>query len=102
MGAVEYGDFAARRRCLMDAPQVVMPQLPRARRLESRDGAALRVEGAEHAADRAVLAAAVDRLQADQHGEAAVRIHLVLQLLEFREVLGVCRGRLVFFPTETT
>jgi hypothetical protein len=64
----------------MHAPQVVMAYFLGARRLERGHRTALRTERGEHAADGAVLAATVDRLQHHEHGVAAIDEHLVLHL----------------------
>src|SRR6185295_12367531 len=88
------------RHAFVHAPEIVVPQLLRARRLERGDRAALRVERGEHAAHRAVLAAAVDGLQNCEHCVATIGVELVLQLPQSFAVRFERFERAFLFPTE--
>ena len=67
--ALQVHHLAERGHLLVDAPQVVVGELVLRRCLERRDPNALGVARAEHVADRAVLAAGIQRLQHHQQIE---------------------------------
>ena len=77
--AVEDADVAARRQRVVDAPEEVVRELGRRRRLERLDVAALRIQTGEHAPDRAVLARRVEALQHEQHRAGALGVEAPLQ-----------------------
>jgi len=66
----------------VDAPQEVAREFGRGRLLEAGDLHPLRVHAGEDAADRAVLAPGVHRLQHDQQALAAFGVERLLELLE--------------------
>ncbi len=66
----------------VDAPEVVVRELGRRRRLERGDLAALRVDALEDGADDAVLARGVEPLEDEQHGVPALGVEALLELLE--------------------
>jgi hypothetical protein len=85
----------------MNPPQEVVRQLFGRRLLESRDLTALRVHGAQDVIDRAVLAARIHSLKADEERRATIGVEQLLELpelvlivpkLSFR-VLVIRRGR---------
>ena len=73
VGAVEDADLAAGREHGVDAPEVVVRELGRGRRLERGDRAALRVDALEDAPDDAVLAGGVEPLEHEQDASACPR-----------------------------
>src|SRR5262249_39069132 len=75
------------RRGLMDAPEVVMRQLDGRGALKAGDDAPLRIDAGEDFLDRAVLTAAVHRLEDDEERVAGLGVKLVLKLPELLEVL---------------
>ena len=87
MGAVEDADMSALRQPLGGAPEEIMCEFLVARRLERMDLAALRIDGAHHVLDDAVLAGRVHALQHDQHRPAAVRVEPLLQFTQPLDVL---------------
>ena len=77
--AVEDADAAALGQRLGDAPEEVVIELLRARRLEGMHLAALRVDARHHVLDRAVLAGRVHRLEDGEHRQTVLRVELLLQ-----------------------
>ena len=82
VGAVEDADASALRQIAVAAPEIVVIELFRGRRLERGDLAALRVDAGHDVLDGAVLAGRVHRLEHQQHRPAVLRIEHVLQLGE--------------------
>src|SRR5262249_51993495 len=80
--AVEDADLAPRRKIRVDAPEVVVRELRRARRPERNDPATLRIDAFEHRADHAVLPGRVESLQDEEDASARLRVEAPLQLLE--------------------
>jgi hypothetical protein len=83
----------------VDAPEEVVRQLQRRRRLERRHLAALRVAPAEHELDRPVLAPGVHRLEHHQQRVLRLGVQQFLQLRQPLQVLLRRRGR-VFLALE--
>ena len=77
--AVEDPDLAARRELRVHAPEVVMRELVRRRRLERRDPAPLRAHAPEDRADHAVLARGVEALQDEEDAAPALGVEAVLE-----------------------
>ena len=88
VAAVEDGDLAGGGHLAVDAPQVIVRALLVGRCLPADGANAERAHLAEHAADRAVLAAGVGALQDDQHLEATVGVEQVLEVVELDGELG--------------
>ena len=77
--SVEDPDLAALRQHLVDAPQVVVGELDRGRRLERGDPDALWVQAREHLPDRPVLPRRVHSLEDEQHATAGLCPETVVQ-----------------------
>ena len=85
--AVEDADHPARRNLRVDAPEKIVTRLDVGRRLEARDGAALRIDRGEDFANRAVLAGGVAPLQNDEQRVARVGVEDALQLGDSLDLL---------------
>src|SRR4029453_8506587 len=79
---VEDPDAAALGKELHAAPQVVVVEILRGRRLEGVHLAALRIDSGHHVLDRAILAGGVHRLKGEEDGPAVLRVEPVLELGE--------------------
>jgi hypothetical protein len=80
IGAVEDADPPALGQRPGRAPQEVVVELLRGRRLEGEHLAALRVDARHHVLDRPVLAGGVHRLEDQEHAPLVLRVEPVLQL----------------------
>ena len=82
---VEDPDHPARRALGMHAPEKIVRELERCRRLERRDGAALRVDACEDTADRPVLARGVEPLENQEDAPRSLGVEPLLQRRELFE-----------------
>ena len=71
----------------MDAPEKVVRQLFRRRLLEAHCGASRGIHPGQDVADHAVFARSIKALQNNEQGMLSFRIHQILQLLHFLDVL---------------
>ena len=83
------------------APEEIVVELVRARRLERMHLAALRIDAGHHVLDDAVLAGGVHALQHDQHRPLVVRVEPLLQFGEPLDVVGQHRLGFVLVEIET-
>ena len=93
--AVEDADHPARGALGMHAPEEVVRELVRRRRLEGGDAATLRVDAGEDMPDRAVLARCVEALEDEQDAPRSLRVEPLLQRRELSEQLLELRFRLL-------
>ena len=82
VGAVEDGNTTLARRGFVTTPKEIMGCFLLGRYLKARNCTTLRVHGAEHMIDCAILARRVTPLQADQQRALALGIHEVLQVVQ--------------------
>ena len=68
------------------APEKIVVEFLRARRLERMHLAALRIDAGHHVLDDAVLAGRIHRLEHDQHRPAVLRVEPLLQIGEALDV----------------
>ena len=76
--AVEDPDHPARRTLGVHAPEKVVRELDRRWRLERRDGATLRVDAREDAADRSVLTRGVEPLEDEEDASSSLGVQPLL------------------------